>query len=56
MIPNMFFEVNQYPFKKDEKNRKKLQDINKTIKEMMNDGTMRKLSEKWFKLDITKKE
>ena len=54
--PKYVFEVNQYPFKKDEKNRKKLQDINKTIKEMMTDGTMKKLSEKWFKLDITKKE
>ncbi len=33
-----------------------LEDINEAIKDMMADGTMSKLSQKWFKLDITKKE
>ncbi len=54
--PKYVFEVNQYPFRKDEKNKKKLEDINKAIKDMMSDGTMSKLSIKWFKLDITNKE
>ncbi len=54
--PKYVFEINQYPFKKDGKNKKMIEDINKAIKDMMADGTMSKLSQKWFKLDITKKE
>ncbi len=54
--PKYVFETNQYPLKKDGKNKKMLEDINKAIKDMMADGTMSKLSQKWFKLDITKKE
>lgn len=50
------FEVNAYPFTKDEKNNKLIEKINKTIKEMHEDGTLSKLSQKWFGLDTTKKQ
>ncbi len=55
--PKYVFEINQYPFKKRRKKLKKmLEDINEAINDMMADGTMSELSQKWFKLDITKKE
>lgn len=50
------FEVNAYPFTKDEKNNETIEQISKTIKEMHDDGTLSKISEKWFGLDTTKKQ
>ncbi|WP_423752105.1 transporter substrate-binding domain-containing protein [Clostridium algidicarnis] len=52
--PKYVFEVNQYPFKKDDKNKQKIEDINKAIKSMHEDGTFTELSMKWFGLDTTK--
>ncbi|WP_035291685.1 transporter substrate-binding domain-containing protein [Clostridium sp. KNHs214] len=49
------FETNAYPFTKDEKNKELVESITKTIKEMREDGTLSKLSQKWFKLDTTAK-
>ncbi len=53
--PKYVFEINQYPFRKDDKNKQKIQDVNKAIKAMNEDGTLTKLSMKWFGLDTTKK-
>lgn len=50
------FEINQYPFTKDEKNKQLINDINKAIKSMHEDGTFSKISMKWFKTDTTKKQ
>ncbi|MBU3227310.1 transporter substrate-binding domain-containing protein [Clostridium algidicarnis] len=52
--PKYVFEVNQYPFKKDDKNKQKIEDTNKAIKSMHEDGTFTELSMKWFGLDTTK--
>lgn len=49
------FEVNAYPFNKDGDNADLLDDITATIKEMREDGTLKKLSEEWFGLDTTEK-
>ncbi|MGO0881756.1 transporter substrate-binding domain-containing protein [Clostridioides difficile] len=48
------YEVNQYPFRKEEKSKVIIADVNKAIKAMHEDGTFTKLSEKWFGLDTTK--
>ncbi|NMS89871.1 transporter substrate-binding domain-containing protein [Clostridioides difficile] len=48
------YEVNQYPFRKEEKSKAIIEDVNKAIKAMHEDGTFTKLSEAWFGLDTTK--
>lgn len=48
------FEINQYPFRKDEQGRKLLEDVNAAIKAMREDGTLSRLSVKWFGADTTK--
>lgn len=53
--PKYVFETNQYPFSKDEKNKQKIEDTNKAIKSMNEDGTLTKISLKWFGIDTTKK-
>lgn len=50
------YEVNQYPFKKESSSKEKIEAINKAIKSMHEDGTLTKLSQKWFGLDTTKKQ
>lgn len=50
------FEINQYPFTKDEKNKQLIADVNKAIKSMHEDGTLSKISMKWFNIDTTKKQ
>ena len=48
------FSESAYPFKKDDENAKaKKELVNKTLKEMREDGTLQKISEKWFKTDLT---
>ncbi|CQR71172.1 putative amino-acid-binding protein YxeM precursor [Sporomusa ovata DSM 2662] len=47
-------EINQYPFVKNEKNNQLIEDVNKAIKSMHEDGTLTKLSLKWFGMDTTK--
>lgn len=48
------YEINQYPFRKEDRSKDIIEDVNKAIKEMHEDGTFTKLSEKWFGLDTTK--
>lgn len=48
------YEINQYPFRKEEKSKAIIEDVNKAIKEMHEDGTFTELSNKWFGLDTTK--
>ena len=48
------YEINQYPFRKEDKSKDIIEDVNKVIKEMHEDGTFTELSEKWFGLDTTK--
>ncbi|KNF10177.1 amino acid ABC transporter amino acid-binding protein YxeM [Gottschalkia purinilytica] len=50
------YEVNQYPFIKNEKNKEVIKEVNKALKSMHEDGTLSKISEKWFDLDTTKKK
>lgn len=42
-----------YAFTKTEKNQKRVEAINKTIDAMRKDGTIKTLSEKWFKKDLS---
>lgn len=44
-----------YSFPMDYKNKKLIDDVNKTIREMKEDGTIKKLSEQWFKMNIVDK-
>lgn len=46
---------NSFPFIKNESNEQLIENINKAILEMRFDGTFTKISDKWFKTDITKK-
>ncbi|MEG0308801.1 MAG: transporter substrate-binding domain-containing protein [Clostridium sp.] len=48
------YEINQYPFRKEEASKEIIETVNKTIKEMHADGTFTKLSNQWFQLDTTK--
>ncbi|MCM1988149.1 amino acid ABC transporter substrate-binding protein [Oceanirhabdus seepicola] len=47
--------INAFPFVKDSDNEKLVEEINKVMKEMKNDGTLTEISLKWFPIDITKK-
>lgn len=43
-----------YPFRKnDEESAKIIEELNIVLKEMNEDGTIARLSEKWFKIDVT---
>lgn len=53
---NVFYEENGYPFAKSDENKELLEAVNKAIKDMHEDGTLTELSNKWFGLDITKKD
>ena len=46
-------ETNIYPFAKTDEGKELCGMVSKTIKEMKADGTLKKLSEKWFDTDIT---
>lgn len=48
------FEINQYPFKRDESNKAIIEAVNKAIKAMHEDGTFTKISKQWFEMDTTK--
>lgn len=45
---------NAWPFVDNEKGKKLQQDVNKALAAMREDGTLAKISEKWFGADITK--
>ena len=48
------YEINQYPFRKEEASKERLEKVNAVIKEMHEDGTFTELSNKWFEIDTTK--
>ena len=48
------YEINQYPFRKEEASKEKIEKVNEAITSMHEDGTFSELSEKWFGLDTTK--
>lgn len=48
-------ESNVYPFAKTSRGEKLCKLTNEALKEMKEDGTLKKLSEKWFDTDITEK-
>ncbi len=50
-----FYEVNAYPFIKKDEKKELVDEIAATIKEMHKDGTLEKISKKWFEIDTTKK-
>lgn len=47
------YEVNAYPFRKDARGENLSAMAKQTIDEMRKDGTLKKLSEKWFSIDVT---
>jgi putative amino-acid transport system substrate-binding protein len=51
----IFYESAAFPFSKDEENGKKIEEINKALSSMKEDGTMSELSMKWFGEDATVK-
>ncbi len=52
----LVYEVNAYPFRKDDAGTKLSGEVTATIKAMREDGTLSELSSKWFKIDTTKPE
>ncbi len=56
MESNHVYEINKYPFEKVSKkaeNKQKIEDVNKAIASMKEDGSLKELSIKWFEEDIT---
>ena len=51
----MSWKQNAYPFTKTERGEELCKVVSKAIQEMREDGTLKKLSEKWFEMDITEK-
>ena len=49
----LVYEINAYPFRKDEEGQIITQEVAEAIKEMREDGTLKELSEKWFRIDTT---
>ncbi|AXX86193.1 amino acid ABC transporter substrate-binding protein [Malaciobacter marinus] len=47
--------TNSFPFVKNEKNKALVEKVNKAIKELKQDGTLKKISVKWFDSNITEK-
>lgn len=47
--------TNSFPFLKTEENKALVADIDKAIESLRADGTLAKISQKWFNTDITKK-
>lgn len=48
-------ETNVYPFAKNERGEKLKKEVSNVLAEMKKDGTLKKLSEKWFEQDISVK-
>lgn len=48
-----FNEENSFPFLKNSSNNEVFDEVTKVMKEMREDGTLTKLSDKWFGFDIT---
>lgn len=49
IIDNGITSVNQYPFGKNPKDEALIGEVNKAIKSMNEDGTIKKISDKWLK-------
>lgn len=49
----IFKEKNAFPFSKAKLDEKKLSKVNDALKSMKEDGTLKDLSIKWFKIDVT---
>ncbi|AXH08773.1 amino acid ABC transporter substrate-binding protein [Malaciobacter halophilus] len=47
--------TNSFPFVKNEKNKALVEEVNKAIKQLKEDGTLKKISVKWFDSNITEK-
>lgn len=52
----LVYEINAYPFRKDENGEKLSKEVSEALKSMREDGTLEKLSIKWFNIDTTKSE
>lgn len=52
----LVYEVNAYPFRKDEAGKKLQEEVSEAIKGMREDGTLSELSTKWFGVDTTEKQ
>lgn len=52
----LVYETNAYPFKKDDNGQQFSEMTSKTLNDMKKDGTLKKLSEKWFNIDTTEIE
>lgn len=48
------YEINQYPFRKEDASKERIEKVNEAITSMHEDGTFSELSDKWFGLDTTK--
>ncbi len=46
---------NAYPFVKKEENKDKIEKVNKALDDMGKDGTLEKISTKWFGENVTEK-
>ncbi len=53
--PALVLEENAYPFSKNA-DPQLIEDVNSAIKSMIEDGTMKAISEKHYKIDVTKKD
>lgn len=49
----LIYETNAYPFRKDEKGKEFTEGTSEALESMREDGTLKKLSEKWFNIDTT---
>jgi len=45
---------NAFPFVNNEQNEELVEKVSKAVEDMRNDGTLEKISKKWFEIDITK--
>ncbi|CAK7076571.1 transporter substrate-binding domain-containing protein [Tissierella carlieri] len=52
----LVYEVNAYPFRKDDAGQKLSQEVSEALNAMREDGTLEELSMKWFEIDTTKSE
>ena len=52
----LVYEINAYPFRKDESGKKFAEETSEALKSMREDGTLKNLSKKWFEIDTTEPE
>ncbi|WP_333638098.1 transporter substrate-binding domain-containing protein [Tissierella praeacuta] len=52
----LVYEVNAYPFRKDDTGQKLSQEVSEALNAMREDGTLEELSIKWFGINTTKSE